>query len=181
MAIERTYVGNSRLWALGLDAIDYAYDGEQIHIQDLATKLSVARAQRVRDEMNPLSEMMRARNRQSEKYGFLLAKINKMQANFDPEAQGNTQADEPLTAEDADLLQKIGYDAKADEKPSKALVQEYLQAVKAKIDSLNNRSQLDMNRAQSLMETSDGSYETASNLLTALVESRGTTISAIGS
>lgn len=188
MAIQRVILENDRLAQLGLRAVDYRVGDDvsgwkQMAIMDLAAKLATDRAHQVREELAPLTNMMRSRNRQSEKYGELLAGLNLMETSFKDDDEGGQVSQYTFEEADVDaaLLQKLGYGVSLENKPTKAQVQEYLQAVKAKIDSLNNRSQLDMNRAQSLIEASDGSYETASAEVSAFAEAYATTINAMGS
>ena len=182
MAIERVMVDNVRLHQLGLDGIAYIHNGEATHIQDLATAVSVNRALRVRNELEPMTKLMRARNKETEKLGQLLAALNKMETSFENDDSGSVLSKDPLTAEQAALLQRLGFtQAEEGSFPTKAQVQEYDQAVKSRTDALNSRSQMDMNRVQSLVETSDGSYETASNILSALSGSVDNTNQAVGS
>ena len=181
MAIEPISTMNSRMRALGIDVVYYRRDGEEIHIQDLATKIAVARAQTVRNELEPLQRLMRTRNKQSEKLGNLLAHLNKIETLFGIDAQGSERlTTNALSAEDALLLTQLGYPCRAGDYPSKAEVQGFSQAVKSMIDVINNSSQVSMNRAQQLVETSDGSYDTASKLLKALSDSQGNTIGGVG-
>ena len=182
MAIEKVSIGNARLMSFGLDAGYYSRDGEEIHIQDLATAISVAHATAVRDELEPLSRVIRMRNKRSENLGLVLAELNKIETLYDSDAQGGDRlTTNPLSADTATMLIQMGYHVKSGDFPTKAETQEYLQAVKSAIDALSNRSQTDMNRAQQLVEASNGSYDTASNLLDALVKSQSNSISGVGS
>ena len=56
-------------------------------------------------------------------------------------------------------------------------VEEWLQRVKSKIDSLNNQSEKDMSRLQSLVDRRDEAFTTASNLMSEISDTRGNTIS----
>ena len=181
MAIEQISTKNSRLRAFGIDVVYYQREGEEIHIQDLATEIAVARAQTVRNELEPLQRLMRARNKHSEKLGNLLAHLNKIETMFDVDARGDAKLTSyALSAEDAQLLSQLGYSCDPGTYPTKAEVQGYTQAVKSAIDVINNSTQVSMNRAQQLVETSDGSYDTASKLLKALSDSQGNSISGVG-
>jgi len=55
-------------------------------------------------------------------------------------------------------------------------VEEWIQRVKSKIDALNNESQTDMSRLQSLVDRRDESYSTATNLMTAVSDTRSNLI-----
>ena len=48
--------------------------------------------------------------------------------------------------------------------------------VKTKIDGLNNESQTDMSRLQSLVDRRDESYSTATNLMTSISDTRSNLI-----
>lgn len=180
MAIEKVSTGNDRLMSLGIDVSYWEHNGVETHIQDLATEIAISRAQAVRDEMEPLSKIIRLRNRRSEKLGKALGELNRIETAFDSDAEGGTMSTDKLSGETASFLSQMGYTVKENDTISKAATQEYLQAIKSEIDAINNRSQVDMNRAQQLVETSNGSYETASNLLDALVKSQGNSISGVG-
>ena len=55
-------------------------------------------------------------------------------------------------------------------------VEEWIQKCKSKIDGLNNQSQTDMSRLQSLVDRRDESFSTASTLMTAISDTRGNLI-----
>ena len=55
-------------------------------------------------------------------------------------------------------------------------VEEWIQKCKSKIDGLNNQSQTDMSRLQSLVDRRDESFTTASNLMSAISDTRGNLI-----
>ena len=52
----------------------------------------------------------------------------------------------------------------------------FIQMVKSKIDSLNNASQTDMSRIQSLVDRRDESFSTATNLMTSISDTRSNLI-----
>ena len=64
-----------------------------------------------------------------------------------------------------------------DRRMTKYEVEEWLQRVKSKIDSLNNQSEKDMSRLQSLVDRRDEAFTTASNLMSEISDTRGNTIS----
>jgi uncharacterized coiled-coil DUF342 family protein len=55
-------------------------------------------------------------------------------------------------------------------------VEEWLQKVKSKIDALNNESEKDMSRLESLVDRRDESYSTASDLMSKVSDARSTLI-----
>ena len=182
VTIEKVNTQNARLATLGLSAFDYNLseneNEKQIDLQDLLTTVAVKRARTVEDEMSPLSDMMRNRNQRLDKYGNLLAKLNKIDTSFDTEAQGSTPSSVSLTEEEKRILNEIGYDA--DVNPTKADTQMYLQATKSAIDGLNNRSQNDVTRLQSLVEKRDQTYTKAAEVQKDVTESHSKLIVAYG-
>ena len=182
MEIEKVNTQNERLAAIGVKAFDYALvsgdEKTQVDFQDLLTTIAVNRADAVEDEMTPLANMMRNRNQRLDKYGNLLAKLNKIDTSFDTEAQGSTPSSVSLTEEEKRILNEIGYDA--DVNPTKADTQMYLQATKSAIDGLNNRSQNDVTRLQSLVEKRDQTYTKAAELQKDVTDSHSKLIAAYG-
>ena len=79
------------------------------------------------------------------------------------------------------LLSEISHTTVISESPTKPETEQYVQLVKSAIDGLNNRSQSDMTRLQSLVDKRDQSYTKAAEFLKDIVDSRSKTISAIGS
>ena len=182
MEIEKVNTQNERLAAIGVKAFDYALiNGDvssQVDFQDLLTTIAVNRADAVEDEMTPLANMMRNHNQRLDKYGNLLAKLNKIDTSFDTDAQGSTPSSVSLTEEERRILNEIGYNA--DVNPTKADTQMYLQATKSAIDGLNNRSQNDVTRLQSLVEKRDQTYTKAAELQKDVTDSHSKLIAAYG-
>lgn len=179
MAIESVNTQNTRLAAIGITAFDYNLDGKHIDLQDLLTSVAVSRANAVEDEMTPLANIMRNRNQRLDKYGNLLAKLNKIDTSFNADAAGSETSSESLTSDEIALLAEIGYKS-AGAYPTKADNQMYLQAVRSAIDGLNNRSQSDVTRLQSLVEKRDGTFTKAAELLKDVSDSRSKLIAAYG-
>ena len=59
---------------------------------------------------------------------------------------------------------------------TKSSVEGMIQSLKSMIDSRNNKAQTDMTRLQSLVDRRDESYSTASNLMTAVSDTRSNLI-----
>ena len=59
---------------------------------------------------------------------------------------------------------------------NKMTIEGMIQKVKSTIDGLNNESQTDMSRLQSLVDRRDESYSTATNLMTAISDTRSNLI-----
>ena len=63
-----------------------------------------------------------------------------------------------------------------DDNETKKWLEYFVQRVKSKIDGLNNESQTDMTRLQSLVDRRDESYSTATNLMTDISDTRSNLI-----
>ena len=61
-------------------------------------------------------------------------------------------------------------------KMTKYEVEEWLQKVKSKIDGLNNQSEKDMSRLESLVDRRDEAFSTASNLMSEVSDTRSNLI-----
>lgn len=181
--IEQIDTWNERLGVLGISAYDYKRNGEQIDLQDLLTEVTVSRASAVEAEITPLSDIMRFRNKKLDQYGELLAKLNKIQTSFDEKDGSNPEkrSSISLTADEMRLLSEISHVSIASDCPTKPEAEQYVQLVKSAIDGLNNRTQNDMTRMQSLVDKRDQSYTKAAEFMKDIVDSRSKTISAIGS
>ena len=187
MEIEKVNTQNERLAAIGVKAFDYILDDgnerSQIDFQDLLTTIAVNRANAVEDEMTPLANMMRNRNQRLDKYGNLLAKLNKIDTSFDTEAKGDDPSKEPLTLDECNVLAEIGYPVNSSAGnyyPSKADTQMFMQATKSAIDGLNNRSQNDVTRLQSLVDKRDQTYTKAAEVQKDVTDSHSKLIAAYG-
>ena len=181
--IEQIDTWNERLGTLGISAYDYRRNDEQVDLQDLLTDVAVGRARAVESEIVPLSSIMRHRNKKLDQYGELLAKLNKIQTSFssDDAKSPNKQSTVSLTSDEMRLLTEIAHKSITTQYPTKPETDEYVQLVKSAIDGLNNRTQSDMTRLQSLVERRDQTYTKAAELLKDVVDSRSKTITAIGS
>ena len=181
--IEQIDTWNRRLGELGISAYDYRRNDEQVDLQDLLTDVTVGRARAVESEIVPLSSIMRHRNKKLDQYGELLSKLNKIQASFSSaDAKSPDKASTiPLTNDEMRLLSEISHKSVTATYPTKPETEEYVQLVKSAIDGLNNRTQSDMTRLQSLVESRDQTYTKAAEFLKDIVDSRSKTITAMGS
>ncbi len=178
--IERINVGSDRLCSWGIVANDYATDGKQVDFQDLLVNLAKKRAATVEGEIKPLSTRIRARNSLMDDLGSALSVLSNAQTKFKNDDGGDKETDITFSAAEAAALAACGKTgdqaAAGSHKISKAHVEEYVQAVKSKIDSCNNQSQSDMSRLQSLVDKRDQSFSTATDLMTHVSDTRGTLI-----
>ena len=160
------------LW--GINAYEYTIGGNQVDFQDLMIAISEKRAVAVEGEVQPLTTRVRARNKDLEELGTALADLTRLQAAFKAEDGGTAQAEEMTEATAATILKFTGNNPTRRE--YKQWVEYYIQRIKSKIDGLNNESQTDMSRLQSLVDRRDESYSTATNLMTSVSDTRSNLI-----
>ncbi|MBO6066613.1 MAG: hypothetical protein J6P80_00465 [Kiritimatiellae bacterium] len=175
-AIERQEpVQLSQTW--GANFCDYKVDGKQVDFQDLMVAVAEKRAVTVEGEVAPLSTRIRNRNTQLDALGSALADLTKVQADFASDAKGDKRSGISIANSTYDTLSNIIGGINFDNrKMLKREVEEWIQRCKSKIDGLNNQAQTDMTRLQSLVDRRDESYSTATNLMTAISDTRGNLI-----
>ena len=184
MAIEKVNTWNERLMSIGVSAFDYNLEDKvsgkpsQIAFQDLLTAIAIRRANAVEDELTPLSNIIRSRNKRLDRYGHLLSTLTRLDAEFTNDDGPDKSSKTSLSDEDVATLEEIGYEP--EQNPPKAKVQEYLQAVKSAIDSVNNRAQSDTTRLQSLVDNRDHTYTKAAEVLKDVLETGSKSTGALG-
>ena len=172
------------LW--GVKAYEYNMDGQQVDFQDLMVAVSEKRAVTVEGEVQPLTTRVRTRNKELEILGSLLAKFTQTQSKYDSNASGSSTASvEGITQEEiplaSDAYRRKGGTPGTDlswwnSNWTKSSVEGMISMLKNMIDSRNNESQTDMTRLQSLIDRRDESYSTATNLMSAISDSRANLI-----
>lgn len=180
MAIDSNPISNSLAdpnsitsrW--GITASEYTIDGKQVDLQDLMVDVSKNRAVAVEGEVEPLSTRIRERNARLEALGEALSEMTQIQAAFDEDDGPGTLSGE-ISAETREILAGYGYTFDAN-RLAKSTVEGAIQRLKSEIDGLNNESQLDMSRLQQLVDRRDESYSTATNLMTAISDTRANLI-----
>ena len=171
-------VNLSQYW--GVEFKDYTIDkgtsgAKTVDFQDLMVAVSEKRATAVEGEVNPLTTRIQLRNKNLDRLGAALADLTKQQAAFDPEAKGDAQSGTPVNNDTVKTIKDFfGYDMTPNE--YKMWNEFYIQLCKSKIDALNNDAQTDMSRLQSLVDRRDESYSTATNLMSAISDSRANLI-----
>lgn len=182
MAIEKVEVTNGQLSVWGLEFGEYRVNGTQVDLQDLMVTVTERRAVAIENEVAPLSARIRKRNNSLDQLGKLLSEFSRAQAAFDSEAKGTdkttvnltgyAEAIKALELSEADKLEAKEYKDAFE----KQQVEKYIQLTKSKIDTLNNKAQLDTSRMQSLVERRDEAFTTASDLMKSVSDTRGTLI-----
>ena len=168
-------VALSQNW--GVSFCDYKIDGKAVDFQDLMIAVSERRAVTVEGEVTPLTTRIKNRNASLDKLGSALADLTREQASFASDAAGDKRSDLEISQTTKDTLaSEIGSLNFSNRKMLKREVEEWIQRVKSKIDALNNQAQTDMTRLQSLVDRRDESYSTASNLMSAVNDTRANLI-----
>ncbi|MBQ7189520.1 MAG: hypothetical protein IJR99_08920 [Kiritimatiellae bacterium] len=203
--IQNVSVAQDVAQAWGINVYEYKMDNRQVDFQDLMIAVSEKRAVTVEGEVVPMTQRIRARNKYLDDLGAALSELTKIQASFDNDDSGSRDMKgDWMTDTTGSLLEnKLGfscshYSSKPtsgwdnDERPgfyygswgnsdahysaNKMTIEGMIQKVKSTIDGLNNQSQTDMSRLQSLVDRRDESYSTATNLMTNVSDTRGNLI-----
>jgi len=170
----------SQSW--GVSFSDYKISGKQVDFQDLMVAVAETRAVTVEGEVAPLSTRIKNRNRYLEELGQALSEATNKQASFASDDKGDKVMSGWFSAAATATMRKAGCGDffkstsgnQAD--ATKAGVEGIIQKLKSVIDGQNNQAQTDMTRLQSLVDRRDESYSTATNLMTAISDTRSNLI-----
>jgi len=179
MAISSIEVVSENLAAWGVKVQDYAYNGAYCDFQDLLIRISEKRAASVELEITPMSKRMDTRNTKLKQLGAGLTIVADIQAQFKTDDQGPHSSTAKLSADAVAGLEMVGAQNGTVGQPlsmNKSQAEFAQQALKTKIDSLNNAGSRDMTRLQSLVDKRDESYQTATSLMQAVGDTRSNTI-----
>ena len=171
--ITRKDVQVSMNWGVGF--YDYQIGTKQVDFQDLMVAVAENRAVAVEGEVNPLTTRIKTRNKDLEILGTALSELTAASATLKSDAAGGDHSSYTFSDAVKTRVKKLtGY--KLDDDETKKWLEYFTQRVKSKIDGLNNESQTDMSRLQSLVDRRDESYSTATNLMTAVSDTRANLI-----
>jgi len=184
--IEKVTVAEERFAAeWGVRVNDYKMDGVQSDLQDLLVNISQQRATSIEAEVTPMETVINRRNEQITNYGKVLQVLTELQAKFtDDETKPQSVdisrvCDEEFTTKDFwVLMEELGFKGGSGSTltTSKANAEGLVSRCKSKLDEMNNESQKDMNRLQSLVDRRDESYSTATSLMTSVSDTRSSLI-----
>ena len=204
-SIEMVEVGNIQdRWGVKAGDYDVTLNGstDRMDFQDLMVQFSKFRAVVVEGEVEPLSTRMQQRNDRLDELSEALAELTEVQAEFDSDDVGDRDAHSWISNETGKVLESLGYQptyyATEDDRPgdneeradfykagwrtenqysmNKKTLEGMLSLVKSEIDALNNESQTDMTRLESLVDRRDESYSTATDLMTSISDTRSNVI-----
>jgi len=190
--IEAEKVDLSFNW--GLTACDYKYqdvnrvsgkfETVKVDFQDLMVRVGSRRAVVVEGEITPMTIRMRDRNTYISKLGEILSVLTKAQAGFTGDDSGSKETTLSIDEEQYNMLMRLKavseggmvWKSGSSYKTTKANLEGLVQAVKSEMDKENNASQTDMTRLQSLVDRRDDSYSTATNIMSAISDTRANLI-----
>ena len=185
MSVEaKTIEGINLKERWGIDAKEYWVSGISVPLdfQDVMVQVSEQRATAVEKEVAPLASRIKARNKRLETAGTALSALSKLTFDTSKDANPTSGNTTSFTKEEYGLLKEIDCwpfsDANysVERQWSKDKCDYAKRMVQTEIDKLNNESQLDMNRMQSLVDHRDQSFNTATTMMQHISETRGTTI-----
>ena len=161
---------------------DYTFNGDKMDFQDLMVAVSEKRAVTVEGEVTPMTTRIRTRNTYLDQLGSALAEVTKKEAEFSSDDNGDKVMSGWFSSETTATIRKAGgatyfhTDRGSSADTTKAGIEGIIQKLKSTIDGLNNESQTDMSRLQSLVDRRDESYSTATNLMTTISDTRSNLI-----
>ena len=189
-AVEKIGVTNDNLQMWGIVASDYIYDGNRVDFQDLMIRISEKRATTVEGEIQPLSKRMRQRNANLDKLGQATAEMGEFLGHVSKET-GDEKLSATVSRKGYEGLILAGVNVNEAEENSHvvppeggsqtwtvmhSVVDKWNQQLKTKMDALNNASQQNMTRLQSLVDRRDESYSTATSLMQSIADTRASLI-----
>ena len=180
-SIDMVEIGNIEArW--GVKAGDYNVTlnstTDMMDFQDLMVKFSKNRAVAVEGEVEPLTVRIQQRNKRLEELSEALAELTKIQTEFESDDTGDRDMHSWMSNKTGEVLESLGYTPKyyatEDDRPkdnedradlykagwagencysaNKKTIEGMLSRVKSEIDGLNNETQTDMTRLQSLVD-----------------------------
>ena len=156
---------------------DYTITNKNVDFQDLMVAVSEKRAVAVEGEIVPLTERIKIRNSQLDALGTTLSELTSAQSTLPSDATGSTHSSFTFSDTARNTIAKLPNHRWAlDNNEQKQYLEYFIQLVKSRIDALNNEAQTDMSRLQSLVDRRDESYSTATNLMSAISDTRSNLI-----
>ncbi len=171
--ITTNTVNLSQDW--GVQFGDYNYGSRKVDFQDLMVVIAQKRATTVEGEVTPLTTRIKERNKDLELLGKALSELTGAQTSLASDAKGDTQSKYIFSADVKERVSDLTGHTLVDN-ATKQWIEYFLKMVKSKIDGLNNESQSDMARLQSLVDRRDESFSTATSLMSAISDTRGNLI-----
>ena len=178
MAIGTVQVSDriDSLW--GVQVVDYVYQDQLMDLQDLLVAVCEERAVTIEKGIAPLATRMRMTNAELEDLGNLLSKFSKLQAQYKQTEDGTGSI--TISEKEVNLLKQLGYTTATTSMTLKRSDTEMIvQLIKTGMDALNNNSQTRMTRMNGLVEKRDGAFTSASQMMSAVSDTRKNLIAAL--
>jgi len=170
----------NKLW--NVTVCDYSYGGVNMDFETLLISVTTSRAATIESEITPVSTLVRRRNEQLEDLGKALSDLTGAQKTLEDKDKSVTECQvDDATAKCVNNIKSglVQYNDKVTPPEwlvNKSTCAEAIELVKTRMDKLNNDSQNDLTRLQSLVDKRDDSFETASSLMSKVSDTRGTAI-----
>ncbi|GAB2734953.1 type III secretion system needle tip complex Bsp22 [Melaminivora jejuensis] len=158
----------------GMSSIDV----QSMDLETLMMMVQSNRAQLLEDQLKSQISSVQAKNDNISKLNELLGALNSAAAKFKSDAKaGDTiaiPADIKTTAASAGITLPSGFSG---DKVTKGNLDSFVQQTKSMIDSQSNSQQMDMLRLQSLSNKRNEAFETMTNFIKKMQDSRNSIIS----
>lgn len=180
---ERWTITPVEYW-MSVKGVDGTVKNEKVDFQDLMVTVAEQRASILEEEVKPLSVRIKARNTKLEQIGMALSQLSGVSAEFkeETELKGHDAFKPETIAIFKEVYAIAGGTAPSDLTSTgshtiyKSSVDEVTQKLKTWSERLNNDSQLNMSRMQTLVDHRDQSYNTATTMMNHISDARGFTI-----
>lgn len=188
MTVDSIPVAENRFAMWGVRVSDYKVDGVAVDFETLVVGLATGQALTIEREVEPLTNVARVRNSKLKRLGTALANLANAQSSFKPDQSGDTKSADIILLDTVTEVDKLTFPRKLFIKEgtdknytiTKAKCEEAIQLVKSEMDKLNNMSQADTTRLQSLVSSRDEKFSIASTIMSAVSEARTNAIRAMG-
>ena len=183
--IKTSAVGGSGFeerWGISIVEYQMPVEGKnsKVDFQDLMVNVAENQAVAIENEVQPQAIRIKKRTERLKICGDAMAELAAFK--FDTKNNSNPSASGKISKATADLLREIGGPSlgTGNVTISKSQADSGNQYLKSESDKLNNQQQLSMSRLESLVQSRDQNFNTASTLMTHVGETRGNTIKSMG-
>lgn len=189
--IKTSAVGGSGFeerWGISIVEYQMPVEGKtsKVDFQDLMVNVAENQAVAIENEVQPQAIRIKKRTERLKICGDAMAELAAFK--FDTKEKSNPSANGDISDATQKILSELigsnwgGALAKSGKQVSrsKSDVDSGNQYLKSESDKLNNQQQLSMSRLESLVQSRDQNFNTASTLMTHVGETRGNTIKSMG-
>lgn len=186
--IKTTAVGGTGFeerWNISVVEYQMPVNGKntKVDFQDLMVNVAENQALAIEQEVQPQAIRVKKRTERLKVCGDAMAELSAFK--FDTKDDANPQSKNSckISEATAKILRELTgnpWSASSSTKLYKSDVDSGNQYLKSESDKLNNQQQLSMSRLESLVQSRDQNFNTASTLMTHVSETRGNTIKSFG-